>query len=185
LCSVGLRLDALEGDIGIKENKIRINEHIFANEIRLIGAKSEQIGIVTRETALNLAREAGLDLCEISGGSHPPVCKIMDFGKYRYEQQQKVKEAKKKQKVIHVKEVKMTPKITEHDLDIKLDKIKRFVGEGDKVRVVVFFRGREGAHPELGQKIITKILETSKEYALVDKMPKSEENQISMTLAPL
>lgn len=109
----------------------------------------------------------------------------MDFGKYKYEIQQKLKDARKKQKVIHVKEVKMSPKITDHDFSIKLNKIKEFLANGDKVRVVVFFRGREGAHPELGQRIITKIIEVSKEFSQIDKMPKFEGMQISMTLTAL
>jgi len=134
---------------------------------------------------LQAARDAGLDLCEIAGNAKPPVCKLMDFGKYKYEMQKKQKEARKKQKVIHVKEVKMSPKIKEHDYINKFSHVSRFISDGDKVKVTMIFRGREGAHPEFGQKILSRLIEEIKTIAQVDRMPKQEGNQLSVVLSPM
>lgn len=165
--------------------KLRVNEDIHAREIRLIGENSEQLGIVTREEALAQAKQAGLDLCEIASNAKPPVCKLMDFGKYKYELQKKAKEARKKQKVIHVKEVKMSPKINEHDYVNKFNQVSRFIADGDKVKVTMVFRGRQGAHPEFGQRIISRLMEEIKSTAQIDRMPKQEGNQLSVVLSPM
>jgi translation initiation factor IF-3 len=164
--------------------KLRINEQITAREVRLIGENSEQLGVVSLPEALDKARQAGLDLCEIASTARPPVVKIMDFGKYKYELQKKLKEARKKQKVIQVKEVKLSPKISEHDYLTKMAQARRFLGEGDKVKVTMIFRGRENAHPEFGERIITRVLEESKTFALIDRPPKYEGNQLNVVLSP-
>ncbi len=174
-----------QGDRGISKGKLRINEDINVREVRLIGENSEQLGIVSKEEALAKARAAGLDLCEIAANAKPPVCKLMDFGKYKYEMQKKLKEARKKQKVIHVKEVKLSPKINEHDYLNKYNAVERFISEGDKVKVTMVFRGREGAHPEFGAKIINRLVEQIKTTAQIDRMPKQEGNQLSVILSPM
>jgi translation initiation factor IF-3 len=163
---------------------LRINEGINVREVRLVGENSEQLGIVTTEEALAKARAAGLDLCEIAANAKPPVCKIMDFGKFRYEQQKKLKEARKKQKVVHVKEVKLSPKINEHDYQNKVAHVIQFLEEGDKVKVTMVFRGREGAHPEFGARIIDRVMAEIKEKAHIDRMPKQEGNMLSVILSP-
>ncbi|MEK8022908.1 MAG: translation initiation factor IF-3 [Candidatus Hydrogenedentota bacterium] len=169
----------------MSKGKLRINEDINVREVRLIGENSEQLGIVSKEEALAKARAAGLDLCEIAANAKPPVCKLMDFGKYKYEMQKKLKEARKKQKVIHVKEVKLSPKINEHDYLNKYNAVERFISEGDKVKVTMVFRGREGAHPEFGAKIINRLVEQIKTTAQIDRMPKQEGNQLSVILSPM
>lgn len=150
--------------------------------MRLIGADSEQIGVVTLDEALQKAREAGLDLCEIASNAKPPVCKLMDFGKYKYERQKKAKEAKKKQKQVQVKEVKMRLRIDDHDYQVKLDRAQRFLEDGDKVKVTIMFRGRENAHPELGAKLLDRVVEDVSQFAQVERKPRKEGNQMFLVL---
>lgn len=173
------------GEDRIKENRLRINEEIASREVRLIGAASEQLGIVSLDEALIKARMAGLDLCEIAANAKPPVCKLMDFGKYRYEQQKKLKEAKKKQRVIQVKEVKLSPHINDHDYRIKVNQVGKFLAGGDKVKVTLMFRGREQAHPEFGHRIVSRVVEEMKDKAHLDRLPKLEGNQLSVVFSPL
>ena len=153
-------------------------------EIRLIDQDGENAGVVSPATAIDMAEEVGLDLVEISPGANPPVCKIMDFGKYKYEQQKKAVEAKKKQKIIEIKEVKFRPNIDTHDYDVKMRSVTKFLGEGDKVKVTLRFRGREMAHQERGRELLTKIAGDIEEIGKIEAMPKMEGRQMIMVVAP-
>lgn len=160
----------------------RINEEIRAREIRVLSADNEQIGIMSSRDALVLAEEQQLDLVEISPNAKPPVCRIMNFGKYRYEQQKREKEAKKKQKVITLKEVKLRPHIEDHDFYVKMKNASKFLGEGNKVKVTIMFRGRELSHPELGLNVLTRFSDELKEQAVVEKAAKLEGRNMTMIL---
>lgn len=162
----------------------RINDRIRAPEIRLIGADGENVGVVTPSRAMDLAAEAGLDLVEISPNATPPVCKIMDFGKFKYEQQKRESEARKKQKTIEVKEVKFRPNTDTHDYDVKMRNVFRFLENGDKVKVTLRFRGRELAHQDLGMKVLLRVRDDTEEIAKIEQMPKMEGRQMTMVMAP-
>ncbi|WP_461307998.1 translation initiation factor IF-3 [Albidovulum sp.] len=162
----------------------RVNERIRAPEIRLIGADGENLGVVTPARALALAEEAGLDLVEISPNATPPVCKIMDFGKFKYEQQKKEAEARKKQKVIEIKEVKFRPGTDTHDYDVKMRNVIRFLEGGDKVKVTLRFRGREMAHQELGLDLLRRVAADVEEIGKIENMPKLEGRQMVMMIGP-
>jgi translation initiation factor IF-3 len=153
-------------------------------EIRLIDENGDNHGVVTPAHAISLAEEVGLDVVEISPNANPPVCKIMDFGKYKYESQKKAAEAKKKQKVIEVKEVKFRPNIDTHDYDVKMRNVNRFLEDGDKVKVTLRFRGREMAHQELGRDLLQRIATDIEEIAKIESMPKMEGRQMIMVVAP-
>lgn len=153
-------------------------------EIRLIDQDGENAGVVTPATAVEMAEEVGLDLVEISPGANPPVCKIMDFGKFKYETQKKAAEAKKKQKIIEIKEVKFRPNIDTHDYDVKMRSVSKFLGEGDKVKVTLRFRGREMAHLELGRELLERIAVDIDSIAKIESMPKMEGRQMIMVVAP-
>jgi len=153
-------------------------------EIRLIDQDGENAGVVTPAAAIEMAEEVGLDLVEISPGANPPVCKIMDFGKFKYEQQKKAVEAKKKQKIIEIKEVKFRPNIDTHDYDVKMRSVTKFLGEGDKVKVTLRFRGREMAHQELGRELLEKIADEIETIGKIEAMPKMEGRQMIMVVAP-
>lgn len=168
----------------MRETGPRINENIRENEIRLIGAEGENIGVVSPERALELADEAGLDLVEISPNAKPPVCKIMDFGKYKYEQQKRESEARKKQKVIEVKEVKFRPNTDTHDYDVKMRSVTKFLENGDKVKVTLRFRGREMAHQELGRDLLERVAADVVGLGKVENMPKMEGRQMIMVIGP-
>jgi len=161
-----------------------VNEEIPAQSIRLIDAEGEQVGVVTRDEALNRAFESGLDLVEISPNAEPPVCKILDYGKFKYEIQKKRAEAKKKQKVIEIKEIKVRPGIDDNDYNIKMRSVRRFLEEGDKVKVTLRFRGRELAHQELGVKVLDRIRDEVADLAKVEQFPKMEGRQMIMVIAP-
>ena len=163
----------------------RVNERIRAPEIRLIGAEGENIGVITPERALVLAEEAGLDLVEISPNATPPVAKIMDFGKFKYETQKKESEARKKQKVIEVKEIKFRPNTDTHDYDVKMRSVIKFLQGGDKVKITLRFRGREMAHAELGRKLLERVGEDVIEYGKVEAMPRLEGRQMTMMINPV
>ena len=163
----------------------RINDRIRAPEIRLIGADGENVGVVTPSRAMDLAAEAGLDLVEISPNATPPVCKIMDFGKFKYEQQKRESEARKKQKTIEVKEVKFRPNTDTHDYDVKMRNVFRFLENGDKVKVTLRFRGREMAHQNLGRELLERVAEDVKEIGKIENMPKMEGRQMVMMIGPL
>lgn len=162
----------------------RINQYITSPRIRLIDATGEMVGIVTVPEAMRKAEMAGLDLVEIVPTAEPPVCKIMDYGKYKYEAQKKAHEARKKQKVIVVKEIKLRPTIDRNDLDIKLKNAQKFLEEGDKVKVSLKFRGREMAHQELGHNVMARVQETLAEHCKVEQSPRMEGTQITMVIAP-
>lgn len=162
----------------------RVNEDINVPNVRLIGADGENIGVVTAREAMDLADEAGLDLVEISPNADPPVCKILDYGKYKYEAQKKKNEAKKKQKIIDVKEIKLRPNIDDHDYDVKMRNMRRFLGDGDKVKVTLRFRGREMAHQELGAVVLKRVKADIDEIAKVEQEAKMEGRQMVMVMAP-
>jgi translation initiation factor IF-3 len=142
------------------------------------------VGIVTRNEALDMAAEAGLDLVEIAPNADPPVCKILDFGKFKYEEQKKKNEAKKKQKVIEVKEVKFRPSIDDHDYDVKMRSMQKFIGEGDKVKVTMRFRGRELAHQEIGMDVLMRVKGDLDAIAKVEQFPRMEGRQLTMVVSP-
>lgn len=161
-----------------------MNDRIRAPEIRLIGADGENVGVVRPEVGLRMAEEAGLDLVEISPNATPPVCKIMDFGKFKYEQQKREAEARKKQKTIDVKEVKFRPGTDTHDYDVKMRNVMRFLEAGDKVKVTLRFRGREMAHQQLGMELLNRVATDVGEQGKVENMPKLEGRQMVMMIAP-
>ena len=153
-------------------------------EIRVIDDNGEQLGIMPPPQALTLARSKGLDLVEISPTAVPPVCRIMDFGKFKYEQQKRARSAKKHQKVILVKEIKFRPKVDEHDYQFKKKHIERFLADGDKVKATIFFRGRENAHPEIGRRILERLVGELTDVAVAETEPQKEGNQLHTILAP-
>lgn len=163
---------------------MRINEEIHIREVRVTSATGEQLGIMATRDALQLAEEQHLDLVEVAPKAKPPVCRIMDFGKYRYEQQKRDKEAKKKQKVITIKEVKLRPNIEQHDFDVKLKNALRFIEEGNKVKVTIMFRGREMSHQELGRDVLRRVAEELKDLVAIERDAKLEGKNMIMILAP-
>jgi translation initiation factor IF-3 len=154
------------------------------SEIRLIGADGENVGVVPPSVGLQLAQEAGLDLVEISPNATPPVCKVMDLGKYKYEMQKREAEARKKQKVIEVKEIKFRPGTDTHDYDVKMRSVIKFLEGGDKVKVTLRFRGREMAHQDLGLELLNRVRDDVGELGKVESMPKLEGRQMVMMIAP-
>jgi len=164
---------------------VRINREIRAREVRVIDPEGKQLGILPVVEALRMASNAELDLVEVSSKSEPPVCRIMDYGKFKYQQSKKAHEAKKKQAVVHIKEVKMRPKTEEHDFQFKVKHIERFLKEGDKIKVTVVFRGRELAFPDHGRNMLKRIQESVKEWGKVEQDPKFEGRNFVMILAPL
>lgn len=162
----------------------RVNEQIDVAEVRLIDENGENVGVVSRDDALRRAENVGLDLVEISPHAAPPVCKILDYGRYKYEDQKKKAEARKKQKVIDVKEIKMRPNIDQHDYDVKMRSIHRFLEDGDKVKVTLRFRGREMAHQDLGLNVLNRVRDQLEELAKVEQFPRLEGRQMIMILAP-
>jgi translation initiation factor IF-3 len=162
----------------------RANEDIDYPEVQLIDEEGENHGTVTTEHAKEMAADAGLDLVEIAGNSAPPVCKILDLGKYKYQAQKKAAEARKKQKTIDVKEIKMRPNIDTHDYDVKMRNMRRFFDQGDKVKVTLRFRGREMAHQNLGVDLLKRVKAETVEIAKVESEPKLEGRQMVMVLAP-
>jgi translation initiation factor IF-3 len=164
---------------------VRINREIRAKEVRVIDPEGKQLGILQVSEALRLATNYELDLVEVSPKSEPPVCRIMDYGKFKYQQSKKAHEAKKKQVVVHIKEVKMRPKTEEHDFQFKLRHIEKFLKEGNKTKVTIVFRGRELAHPDLGKNMLGRITEEAKEWGKVEQAPKFEGRNFIMVLSPL
>ena len=168
-----------------KEEGHRINSRIDAREVRLIDAAGENVGVVPIRQAIIMAEEANLDLVEISPDAKPPVCKILDYGKFKFQEQKKAAEARKKQKVIEIKEIKMRPMIDDHDYDVKMRAVRRFFEEGDKVKLTLRFRGREMAHQDLGMLVVKRVREDLAGMAHVDMEPKLVGRAIGMTLSPL
>lgn len=167
-----------------QERTHRINREIRVPEIRLTGVDGAQIGIVRTSEALAMAEEAGVDLVEVAAKANPPVCRLMDYGKFRYQEQKRQQEMKAKQKVIQVKEVKFRPATDENDYQTKLRALIRFLGDGNKAKVTLRYRGREMAHQDLGQDVLTRIREDLAEIAQVEQFPKLEGRQMIMVLAP-
>lgn len=162
----------------------RVNTEITAQKIRLVGEDGEMIGVVSRNEGLQMAQEAGVDLVEISPNAEPPVCKLLNYGKFKFEQQKKKAEAKKKQKIIEVKEVQMRPGIDENDFQVKCRAIHRFLEDGNKVKISMRFRGREIAHQEIGMAVINRVRSDFEELAKIEYPPRLEGKQIIMILAP-
>ncbi|MGI1660271.1 MAG: translation initiation factor IF-3 [Desulfitobacterium sp.] len=164
---------------------LRINDEIRAREVRLVGEEGEQLGIIQLRDAQQMAVEKSLDLVEIAPTAKPPVCKIMDYGKYKYEQAKRDKEARKKQKTMEIKEVKLRPNIEDHDFETKARNAQRFLTDGDKVKVTIMFRGREITHPELGRVLCLRLAEFCKAEANIERDPKLEGRNMIMILTPL
>jgi translation initiation factor IF-3 len=162
----------------------RMNEDIRVREVRLIDQNGQNVGVVATADAMVRATEAGLDLVEISPDANPPVAKILDYGKYKYQEQKKAAEARKKQKIVEIKEIKMRPSIDDHDYDVKMRSIKRFFDEGDKVKVTLRFRGREMSHQELGWEVLQRVKADTEPIAKVESEPRMEGRQMVMVLAP-
>ncbi|WP_334148002.1 translation initiation factor IF-3 [Hyphomicrobium sp.] len=162
----------------------KINDAIRAREVRLIDENGQNIGVVSKFDALARAEEAGLDLVEVSPDAEPPVCKILDFGKFKYQEQKKAAEARKHQKIVEIKEIKMRPGIDDHDYDVKMRAIRRFFEEGDKVKVTLRFRGREMAHQHLGMDVLKRVKSDVEPIAKVESEPRFEGRQMVMVLAP-
>jgi translation initiation factor IF-3 len=152
--------------------------------VRLVDERGQMVGIVGRNEALTMAANAGLDLVEIAPNADPPVCKILDFGKYKYEEQKKKNEARKKQKIIEVKEIKLRPSIDDHDYEVKRRSMMKFIEEGDKVKVTMRFRGRELAHQELGMDVLMRVRDDLDEIAKIEQMPRMEGRQMTMVISP-
>ncbi|UFU01399.1 translation initiation factor IF-3 [Radiobacillus kanasensis] len=163
---------------------MNVNEKIRAREVRLIDSNGEQLGVKTRQEALEIAQTRNLDLVLVAPNAKPPVCRIMDYGKFRFEQQKKDKEARKKQKIINVKEVRLSPGIEEHDFNTKLKNARKFLEKGDKVKASIRFRGRAITHKELGQKVLDRLAEECKDLSTVEQKAKMEGRSMFLMLAP-
>jgi translation initiation factor IF-3 len=173
------------GELQIAQDKAqRINEQITAPQVRLIGADGEQLGVVAVAEALRMAEEAELDLVEIAPLAEPPVCRVMDFGKFKYAESKRQHEAKLKQKQVQIKEIKFRPGTDEGDYNIKLRNLIKFLDEGDKTKITLRFRGREMAHQEFGMRLIERIKADLEEHSVVEQFPKMEGRQMVMVLAP-
>jgi translation initiation factor IF-3 len=168
----------------VQKDGPRVNEEIRVREVQLIDQTGHNHGPTDINVALAKAQEAGLDLVEIAPNSSPPVCKLLDYGKYKYQAQKKAAEARKKQKVVEVKEIKLRPMIDDHDYDVKMRAMQRFFEEGDKVKITLRFRGREMAHQELGTALLNRVKEDTVKYAKVEQEPRFEGRQVVMVLAP-
>ncbi|HHT70162.1 MAG TPA: translation initiation factor IF-3 [Firmicutes bacterium] len=163
---------------------LQVNEQIRVREIRLVDDKGQQLGIIPTREALRLAGEKGLDLVNVAPDARPPVCRIMNFGRYKYEQSKREKEARKKQKIITIKEIRLRPTIDEHDYQVKLRNMKRFLTNGDKVKVTVRFRGRQLVHADTGKELLARMAEEIKDLGVVERVPRLEGMQMVMILTP-
>ena len=162
----------------------RVNTDILNDEVRCISPEGEQLGVMKTADAIAQADAQGLDLVEVSPNTDPPVCKILDYGKFKYEAEKKKNEAKKKQKIIEVKEIKLRPNIDEHDYQVKMRNVQKFLDEGDKVKVTMRFRGREMAHQELGVNVLNRVRDDTEDVAKIEAFPKLEGRQMIMVIAP-
>jgi len=166
--------------------QLRVNERIRAREVRLVGEKGEQLGIMPLIEAREVARKRNLDIVEVAPTAVPPVCRLLDYGKYRYEQAKKEREAKKTQKVSLLRQVRLRPKISPHDLEAKTRAVSKLLDEGSKVRITVMFRGREITHPEIGWRLLQKVAESLKDAASIDRQPSMEDGRLmTLILSPL
>jgi len=161
-----------------------VNDQIDADSVRVIDADGENVGVISVQEGIDIAVDAGLDLVEVSPHASPPVCKVLDYGKYKYQAQKKANEARKKQKVIEIKEIKMRPGIDEHDYQVKMRSVRKFLEHGDKVKMTIRFRGREMAHQDLGMKVLDRVREDVDELAKVEQFPKTEGRMMTMVIAP-
>ena len=162
----------------------RINEMINSRSVRCIDPDGEQLGILSIDEAMNKAEELGLDLVELQPNADPPGCKILDYGKHKYQAQKRANEARKKQKIIEVKEIKLRPNIDQHDYQVKMKAVRKFIDGGDKVKITLRFRGREMAHVELGTDLLSRVQEDIDDFAKIESMPKMEGRQMTMIIAP-
>jgi translation initiation factor IF-3 len=186
LCELNIRpgTAASQGCNIVQTKRVRRNDEITSSKVRVIGAQGEQIGILSLRQALESAAESGLDLVEVAPNSDPPVCRIMDFGKFVFEQNKKAQSAKRKQKQIHVKEVKFRPGTEEGDYQVKLRNLIRFLTTGDKTKVTLRFRGREMVHKELGAELLQRVQKDLEEYGAVEQSPQLEGRQMVMIISP-
>ncbi len=168
----------------VKQDQTNVNKDITADHVRVIGADGEQIGIMTIDEALSEAQALSLDLVEVSPGANPPVCKIMDYGKYKYELTKKKQDVKRKQKSTQIKEIKVRPKTDDHDLETKVRHIEKFIGKNDKVKITLVFRGREVILKEQAGQVLEKIVAMTEPFAQVEQLPKFEGRVITMMLGP-
>ena len=157
---------------------------IRVKEVSVVGDNGDQLGVLLTQDAINMAQDRNLDLVEVAPNSSPPVCRVMDYSKFKYQQSKRAQEARKKQKIIHVKEVKFRPNTDQHDYDFKLKNALRFLGAGDKVKILVFFRGREIVHRENGQKLLARVTETLADMAVIEQQAKQEGKTLCMIFAP-
>ena len=161
-----------------------INEQIRCKEVRVIGEEGQQLGVMALRDALNMAKDAGVDLVMVSPSANPPVCRIVDYGKFKYEQQKKKQEAKKRQAVVQIKEIKVRPKTDDHDYETKVRHIRRFLEEGDRCKITVFFRGREIVHKDRGMAILERVVQDLADIAKVDQEARAEGRTLQMMLVP-
>jgi len=164
--------------------EVAINWDIRAPEVRVIDPDGKQVGVLSVKEAIRIAEERGLDLVEVAPNSQPPVCRIMNYGKYKYQQSKRTQEARKHQTVIRIKEVKVRPRTEEHDFQFKLRHVKRFLDEGNKVKISILFRGREIAHPEFGKEVLNRFIEGVKDVMVIEQSPRLEGRNMVMILAP-
>ena len=186
-CFPGVGTRLLTGGLPIplsKTPETRINERIRVPQVRVIGDDGEQVGVIATREALAMAQSKGLDLVEVSPTARPPVCRIMDYGKFKYEQNRRARKARKNQHVMHLKEVKMRPKIDDHDYGFKIEHARQFIADRDKVKFTVTFRGREMAHQDLGLKVLERVRNDLEAFSQVEAMPRLEGRQMVMVLAP-
>ncbi|MEJ2046940.1 MAG: translation initiation factor IF-3 [Dehalococcoidia bacterium] len=176
------------GAKGVKQGivkKLRVNERIIAREVRLVGEKGEQLGIMPLAQAREMARRQNLDLVEVAATAVPPVCRLLDYGKFKYEQAKKEREARKSQRLVLLREVRLRPRIDDHDFEAKTRTVKKLIGEGDKVKITVLFRGREIVHPELGLRLLQRMATSLEESASIDRQPALDGKRMIMILSPL
>jgi translation initiation factor IF-3 len=174
----------IAGRTSISSRAVRVNERIRIREVRLIDEDGKQIGVIPTREALETARERGLDLVEVQPNAVPPVCRLMDYGRFRYEESRKERESRKRAKTVALKEIRMKPKIGEHDIETKARNARRFLSAGDRVKVSVRFRGRENLHPEIGRDLLLKMIDYLNDIAIVDQQPRSEGQDMSILLSP-
>ena len=170
--------------VAIREQKARVNRRIRVPQVRLIGEDGEQLGILPTPQALEMAERGGLDLVEVAPNAEPPVCRLMDYGKFLYEQQKKEREARKNQKTVEIKEIRLTPNSDDHYIEVKTNQAREFLGEGDKVKFTVKFKGRQLAHTDLGMKMLLDIAETLRDAAVVEQRPLPEGRSYTLLIAP-
>ncbi len=172
----------------VKENiirKLRVNEGIRTSEVRLVGEKGEQLGIMPLKQALETARKHNLDLVEVAATSVPPVCRLLDYGKYKYEQEKKEREARRSQRVSQLRQIRLRPKIDTHDFEAKTRQVRKLLAQGDKVKVTVMFRGRENIHPELGWRLLQRVVESVSEAGAVEGQPSKVGRSMNLIVSPI